>query len=69
MKYNILKCAVICTANTPTIEEDGPILDRQEISIVDSYKYLGFYVTVKGINFNRYIEAQITSAASFLKFV
>src|SRR5436190_22176626 len=53
----------------PTVGENTFILDGVEIPVVNTYKYLGFPITAKGIDFEQHIHTQITSSTSFLKFV
>ena len=70
MQYNILKCGVIYTGKSLTVEENSLVLDGKEIPVVQNYKYLGFYLTSEGIDFESHIiNSQVTSASSFLKFV
>lgn len=69
MQYNIQKCGIICTGSYPTVGDHLLLLDGEIIPVVQIYKYLGFPVTTKGIDFERHIDIQITSASSFLKFV
>ena len=69
MKYNVLKCGMICIDNSPLVGENAFVLDGKKIPIVDSYKYLGFSITKTGIDFKQHIQSQIISSTAFLKFV
>jgi hypothetical protein len=69
MTYNVAKCAVICTLQSPTVGKPILHLCNIEIPVVQQYKYLGFPVTAVGIDFVQHLNIQTESATSFLKFM
>jgi Reverse transcriptase (RNA-dependent DNA polymerase) len=63
MVYNITKCGVLCLRPDTSVQLT---LDGNPIPLVESYQYLGFPVTRKGIDFQRHLTDLVTVTDRFL---
>jgi len=65
MMYNVLKCGVV----SPMVGNESLYLNDKMIPVVESYKYLGFLIDKKGIDFIKHIDRSVESGHAFLKFL
>jgi hypothetical protein len=65
MAFNVSKCGVIHRgpSGKPALTVDG-----SEIPTVDAYRYLGFIVTARGIDFAAHVATRAEAGHAFLKF-
>ena len=66
MTYNVPKCAVLCIQPGVSVQLT---LDGQVVPVVESYEYLGFPFTSKGIDFHRHVKDIGDSAENLLKLI
>ena len=70
MVFNVKKCGVIVSAELEAIVAENPLVLQQEvIPTCQSYQYLGFPMTINGIDYQSHMVKQKNTVLAFLKFV
>ena len=70
MIFNVKKCGVIVSAELLAILAETPLVLQQEaIPTCESYQYLGFPMTINGIDYQSHMIKQMNTVLAFLKFV
>jgi len=70
MVFNVKKCGIIITSQLEAILAQNPlVLQHEIIPTCESYQYLGFPMTINGIDHQLHLIKQMNTVLAFLKFV
>jgi hypothetical protein len=70
MKYNVKKCGILAASHDiETLQQQPLLLQSEPVGIVQSYQYLGFPMTIRGLDYQRHMQTQHDAVINFLKFV